>query len=64
MSKKLKPDFKLVTSRFHESRMLLNPGKCHYINLGSKFEKGDFSFDRRVFENSKEEPILGVTVDN
>ena len=44
--------------------MSLNPGKCYYMCLGSKTEKAEFLFDRKIFENSKEEAILGITVDN
>ena len=32
--------------------------------LGRKTDKAEFSFDGKNFENSKEETILSVTVDN
>lgn len=44
--------------------MLLNPSKCHYMSLGSKTEKDEFSFNGKFFENGKEETILGVTIEN
>ena len=32
--------------------------------LGNKTEKAEFSFDGKIFENSKGETILGVAIDN
>ena len=52
VNEKLKLDFRLVTSWFHKNRMSLNPGKCYYMCLGSKTEKAEFLFDRKIFEKS------------
>ena len=64
VNKKLKLGFRSVTTCFHEKSMLVNPGKCHYICLGSKTGKADFSFERKIFEKSKEEIILSVVIYN
>ena len=63
VNEKLKLDFKLVITWFHENRMLVNPGKCHYMCLDSKTEKAEFSFGGKTFEKSKEETVSDVTVD-
>ena len=63
VNEKLKLDFKLVITWFHENRMLVNPGKCHYMCLDSKTEKAEFSFVGKTFVKSKEETVSDVTVD-
>ena len=44
--------------------MSLNPTKCHYIGLGKNKEKDTFNFENISFKNSKEEVILGLTIDS
>ena len=52
-NKKLKSNFELVTTWFHENCMLLIPANCHCVSLGSKTERVEFLFDEKIFEKSK-----------
>lgn len=36
--------------------------KCHFICLGKNTENEDFIFKANIMNNSKEERILGVTI--
>ena len=38
--------------------------KCHYMCIGTNTENDKSAFDNLFFENSKEEVLLGITVDN
>ena len=40
------------------------PEKFHYMCIGRKTENNKFEFDNLVLENSKEETVLGATIDN
>ena len=40
---------------------MINVTACAWV---AKKEKAEFSFDEEIFEKSKEETILGVTIDN
>ena len=44
--------------------MILNPNKCHYMCIGKNTESDIFKFENVCLENSKEELILGITIDN
>ena len=44
--------------------MILNPNKCHYMCIGKNTESDIFKFENVCLENSKEEVILGITIDN
>ena len=43
---------------------MLNAGKCHSICLGNNTENETFLFHNTPMENSKEQKILGVIIDN
>ena len=43
---------------------MLNAGKCHSICLGNNTENETFLFHNIPMENSKEQKILGVIIDN
>ena len=43
---------------------MLNAGKCHSICLGNNTENEIFLFHNIPMENSKEQKILGVIIDN
>ena len=49
---------------FHESLMVLNEKKCHYMCFGIGSENDDFIFDGIKSQNSCEEKILYVTIDD
>ena len=44
--------------------MVLNPKKCYYMCLGKNSNNDRFAFDNLCLENSNEEVILGVTIDD
>ena len=44
--------------------MVLNTGKCHFMCLGKNTENEIFIFKDTIMNNSKEEKILGVTIEN
>ena len=44
--------------------MILNPNKCHYMCIGKNTESDIFKFENVCLENSKEEVILGITIDS
>ena len=57
-------DLNKVTEWFFENYMVLNVGKYHFMFLGKNTENETFMFKGTIMNNSKEEKILGVTVDN
>ena len=42
----------------------IKPKKCHYMCIGRNTENHKFEFDNLLLEKSKEEVVLGVTIDN
>ena len=57
-------DFRTVKEWFYENFMILNPAKCHYVCIGKNTESDVFKFENVCLENSKEEVILGITIDS
>ena len=57
-------DLNKVTEWFFEIYMVLNAGKCLFMCLGKNTEKETFIFKDTIMSNSKEENILGVTINN
>ena len=57
-------DFRAVKEWFYENFMILNPNKCHYTCIGKNTESDIFKVQNVCLENSKEEVILGITIDN
>ena len=43
--------------------MILNPNKLYYKCIGKNTERNIFKFQNLCLENSKEEVILGITID-
>ena len=60
----LRKDFRALTEWFIDNCMVLNQKKCHYMCIGRNTENDKFEFDNLLLENSKEEVVLGVTIDN
>ena len=60
----LRKDFMSLTEWFFENYMVLNQTKCHYLSIGRNTEDNKFEFDNLLLENSKEEVVLGITIDN
>ena len=44
--------------------MVLNADKCHFMCIGKDTENETFVFNNFIFNNSNEEKILGITIDN
>ena len=44
--------------------MVLNAGKCHFMFLGNNAENQTFLFNDILMENSDEQNIIGVVIDN
>ena len=44
--------------------MVLNSDKCHFICLGKDMKNETFIFNNFIFNNSNEEKILQITIDN
>ena len=44
--------------------MILNLSKCHYMCIGKNTERDIFKFENVYLENSKEEEILGITIEH
>ena len=44
--------------------MVLNQKKSHYMCISRNTENDKFEFDNLLLENSKEDVVLGVTIDN
>ena len=60
----LAKDFGIVTNRFYENFMVFNSKKCHFMCIGRDGENETFTFKDVCHKNSKEELILGITIDN
>ena len=44
--------------------MVLNAGKRHFMFLGNNIENETFLFHNILTENSKEQKLISVTIDN
>ena len=44
--------------------MVLNAGRCYFMCLGNNTENETFLFHNILLENSKDQKILGVIIDN
>ena len=60
----LRKDFRALTEWFFKNYMVLNQKKCRYMCIGRNTENDKFKFDNLLLENSKEEVVLGVIIDN
>ena len=49
---------------FYENFMVLNAGKYHFMCLGNNTVTETFLFHNILMENSKEQKIIGVIIDN
>ena len=64
IKEKLRKDFKVVTDRFFENYMCLNPTKYRYMCLGKNEETDTFNFGNISLKDNKKEVISGLTIDN
>ena len=59
----LRNSFDTMHQWFYKNDMVLNTEKCHFMCLGNNIEIGLFLFHNILVENSKEQTIVGVTID-
>ena len=60
----LDKDFRIVANWFYEKFMVLSSKKCHFMCIGRDGENETFTFKDAYCKNSKEEVILGRTIDS
>ena len=57
----LKKNFELLQVWFYENRMVLNPGKCHYLIINKDIPNESIELDKRILHAEAEQKLLGVT---
>ena len=60
----LEIDFMILHQWFHENHMTLNPGKCHYMVIGSRDLSHEFMLSNSEITSSDEEKLLGIFLDS
>ena len=60
----LRFDFDLVLKWFEENYFILNADKYHFICIRKDTKNETFIFNNFIFNNSNEEEILGISIDN
>ena len=61
----LSKNFKQLTNWFHETFMVLNPEKCHFMSLGNKYKTKFESLvlDKITLSVSASETLIGIFID-
>ena len=49
---------------FHENHMTLNPGKCHYMVIGSRDPSYEIILNNNKITSSNEKKLLGILLDS
>ena len=60
----LEMDFMILHQWFHENHMTLNPGKCHYMVIGSGDLSHEIMLNNNKITSSNEEKLLGIFLDS
>ena len=60
----LEIDFRILHQWFHENHMTLNPGKCHYMIIGSGDLRHEIMLNNSKITSSNAEKLLGIFLDN
>lgn len=60
----LKADFIRISKYFHGNFIVRNPDKCHFTVLGEPKYIWNLPCNGRRIKYSKEEKVLGVTIDD
>ena len=60
----LETDFIILHQWFHENNMTLNPGRCHYMVIGSRDLSHDIMLNNSKITSSNEEKLLGIFLDS
>ena len=56
-------EFLILHQWFHENHMTLNPGKCHYMVIGSRDLSHEIMLNNKI-TSSNEEKLLGIFLDS
>ena len=60
----LEIDFMILHQWFHENHMTLNPGKCHYMIIGSGDLRHEIMLNNSKITSSNAEKLLGIFLDS
>ena len=60
----LEMEFMILHQWFHENHMTLNPGKCHYMVIGSRDLSHEIMLNNKKITSSNEEKLLGIFLDS
>ena len=60
----LEMEFMILHQWFHENHMTLNPGKCHYMVIGSRDLSHEIMLNNNKITSSNEEKLLGIFLDS
>ena len=64
IKKDLEMDFMILHKWFHENHMILNPGKCHYIEIGDNDPAHKIILNNNEIASSNEQKLLGILLDS
>ena len=56
----LEMEFMILHQLFHENHMRLNPGKCHYMVIGSRDLSNKIMLNNNKITSFHEEKLLGI----
>ena len=59
----LEIDFMILHQWFHENHIILKPGKCHYMVIGSGNLSHEIMLNTSKITSSNEEKLLGIFLD-
>ena len=57
-------EFMILHQWLHENHMTLNPGKCHYMVIGSRDLSYEIMLNNHKITSSNEEKLLGIFLDS
>ena len=60
----LETKFMILHQWFHENQMTLNPGKCHYMTIGSRDLSHEIMLNNNKITSSNEEKLLCIFLDS
>ena len=60
----LKINFIIMQKWFYENHVVLNPGKCHYLVLGTRSNSDTINLNGTKLASSSYEKLLGILIDS
>ena len=64
IGRNLEMDFMILHQWFHENHMTLNPGKCHYMVVGSRDLSHEIMLNNNAITSSNEKKLLGIFLES